>query len=217
MRRLLALGCALVVALAAADAEAALPRCFVIDGRLSALRAEPYLSGALLKRLRVGRVVYVVGRARDREGRLWVRVAVTRRTRGWLVADAIARPGETSGEGRLRRLMDDLTGIDRLEVARLAADRFPRLRASALAAIADEAGAAAATLSERANRRLGALADATKDDVRALMLSDPGLDRFNRLGVFFDVDTETRSFVPRPVWTAAGTGARRPVARKGGT
>jgi hypothetical protein len=173
-------------------------RHYVVDARLSTLRTRPDLAGPLLKRLRVGRTVFEVGRARDREARFWLRVAVTRRTRGWILADAVARPGDVAGERRLLTLLDGLEGVDRIEVARLAADRFPVVRAVARDALEDEAVKAAPLLSERARRRLGALHGLAPERVRALMLSDPGLDRFNRLRVYFDVDTETLEFVPRP-------------------
>jgi hypothetical protein len=172
-------------------------RHFVVDARLSALRTKPDLAGPILKRLRVGRALYEFGRTLDRDGRQWLRGAVTRRTRGWSLADAIARPGDRTGEGRLRALVYDLEGVDRIEVARLAADRFPALRAIAHDALQVESVEAAARLSERVKRRLGTLGGLSPAQIRALMLSDPGLDRFNRLRVYFDVDTETREFVPR--------------------
>jgi hypothetical protein len=187
---------ALLILAAPVPADAAWRRHYVADGRLSALRLAPDLASPILRRLRVARVVYEVGRSRDGEGRAWLRVAVTRRTRGWILAEALSRPG--SGEERVRDLLDRLSGFDRMEVARLAADRFPRLREAANSALAEEAALAAEPLSDRANRRLGPLPGIPPDRVRALMLSDPGLDRFNRLGVFFDVDVESRTFVPRP-------------------
>jgi len=172
-------------------------RHIVVDERLSALRTRPALDAPLTQRLRVGRRIFEVGRGRDREGRIWLRVAVTRRTRGWLLSDATARHGDREGERRLGRLIESLDGIDRIAVARVALDLFPRLRGEASAAIEDESRDAAEMLTERATRRLGALPDASPYEVRALFLSDPGLDRYNRLGVLFDVDVETRRFVPR--------------------
>jgi hypothetical protein len=172
-------------------------RHFVVDDRLSALRSRPDLAGPLMKRLRVGRAVFEVGRARDGEGRDWLRVAVTRRTRGWILAEALARPGDAEGERRLSSRIGELDGLDRIEVARLAADRFPALRRGAADALAEEADEAAEALTKRAVRRLGPLDGAPPDRVRELMLSDPGLDRFNRLRVYFDVDAAARRFVPR--------------------
>lgn len=171
-------------------------RLYVVDERLAVLRAAPGLTASVLKRLRVGRAVYEVGRRRDEEGRSWLRVAVTRRTRGWMLADALASPGDRDGERRLGALIAGREGFDRLEVARLAVDRFPRLRAGARAAIEAEATLAIDGLTERATGRLGPLEGLAPGDVRALMLSDPALDRYNRLGVFFDADPITRRYFP---------------------
>jgi hypothetical protein len=186
----------LLAALLAPAAPAAPRPHYVVDARLAALRSGPALTAPLLKRLRVGRRVYEFGRRVDRDGRAWLRVAVTRRTRGWMLEDALARPGDPRGERRLAALVGDLRGLPRLEVARVAADHFPRLRAAAAEALREEAIAEADELAERANRRLGPLEGATPDEVRALLLSDPALDRYNRLGVFFDADPATRRYVP---------------------
>jgi hypothetical protein len=170
----------------------------VVDARLAVLRSTPSLTAPLLKRLRVGRRVYEVGRRRDAEGRAWVRVAVTRRTRGWILAEAVAKAGDADAERRVETLLAALDGIPRVEVARVAADHFPHLRARARAVLVEEARSAAEELTERANRRLGPLEGATPEQVRALMLSDPGLDRYNRLGVLFDVDAAARRYATRP-------------------
>ena len=170
---------------------------YVVDTRLSVLRARPSLTAPVLKRLRSARMVAIVERRRDAEGREWARVAVTRRTRGWLLVDAIAWPGDAHSERRLAARLDATRGLARLQVARLALGRFPALRPRALAAIEVEATIAASKLSRAAARRLGALEGEPPGRVRALMLSDPGLDPFTRLGVLFDVDVANRRYLPR--------------------
>jgi hypothetical protein len=188
----------LVVALAGiAPARAGWRTCFVVDHRLSVLRSRPDLLGSSLKRLRVGRRVYEVGRQRDGEGRLWLRVAVTRRTRGWLLADSVAAPGQNGGAARLRALLAEMEGFDRIEVACVALEHFPDAAPEAREALRIEVAAQADALAQRANRRLGPLDGKTHAQVRALLLSDPGLDRFNRLGIRFDVDPATRRYVPK--------------------
>ena len=170
---------------------------YVVDARLAALRAEPGLTAPIRKRLRAGRGVAIVGRRRDRDGLLWVRVAVTRLTRGWLLAEAIATPGDRDGERRLAALVDATRGLPRLQLARVALDRFPRLRSLAAAAMDAEAAAAAARLTRAVAERLGPLPGASPAEVRALMLSDPALDRYNRLGIVFEVDVAARRYVPK--------------------
>lgn len=172
-------------------------RAFVVDSRLAALRSAPGLAAPLLTRLRAGRAVSLVGRARDRDGYVWVRVAVTRRTRGWLLETAVAAPGDAGGERRLAALLAGLDGIARLQLAHLAIAHFPRQRAAAADAAREEAEAAAEELSARVGRRLGALAGVAPETVRALMLSDPALDRYNRLGVTFEVDVNARRYLPQ--------------------
>lgn len=187
----------LLAVLLLVPAAAAQPRwktAYVVDARLAALRTAPDLAAPLTKRLRTGRRVAVVARRRDRDGVAWVRVAVTRRTRGWLLEDAVASPGDADGERRLAERLAALRELPRLEAARLAADRFPRLRALALEAMRVEGEAAASTLTARATRRLGALDGEPPARVRALMLSDPALDRYNRLGLLFEADPLERRF-----------------------
>ena len=168
---------------------------YVVDGRLAVLRPAPSLLASPQRRLRVGRAVYPVERRRDTEGRFWLRVALTRRTRGWMLADALALPGDRRDEGRVSALLEELEGLGRLELARVARERFPRLRERAGEAVQEEAERAAGDLAERANRRLGDLRGLGAREVRALMLSDPALDRYGRLGVVFDADPRTRRYI----------------------
>lgn len=120
----------------------------------------------------------------------WVRVAVTRRTRGWIPAVAIASPGDADGEQRLASRLDSTVGFGRLELARLAIDRFPRLRSPGSVAFEQEAERAAAWLTKRAARRFAGAGDLTLSELRTRMLLDPLLDRYVRMGVRFDVDAE---------------------------
>ena len=69
----------------------------------------------------------------------------------------------------------------------------------------EEASAAAERLSRSAAERLGALEGASPAEIRALMLSDPALDRYSRLGITFEVDAAARRYLPGRV---AGGGAR---------
>ena len=188
----------LVLALTAGAPASAGPwrRAYVVDARLSALRAGPDLAAPILKRLRVGRAIAVLERRRGRDGLEWTRVAVTRRTRGWLLVEAVAWPGDAPGERRLAARIDEERGLERIEAARLAADRFPPLRRSATEALEHEATIAAAKLSRAVARRLGPLDGVPLERVRVLMLSDPALDRYNRLGITFDADPVRRLFRP---------------------
>lgn len=165
-------------------------RAYVVDTGLASLRVAPGLHAKLLKRLRHGRMVAIVERAREADGMAWVRVAVTRRTRGWIPAVAIASPGDADGEQRLASRLDSTVGFGRLELARLAIDRFPRLRSLGNVAFEQEAERAAALLTKRAARRFAGARDLAPAALRVRMLLDPLLDRYVRLGVRFDADPE---------------------------
>jgi hypothetical protein len=174
-------------------------RAYVVDARLSALRVEPSLVAPVVRRLGAARMLSIVGRRVDATGTRWLRVAVTRRTRGWVLADAVASPGDAEGEGRLVARLAAEAGLARLRLARLALDRFPRLRSIAGGAAEEEAAAAAVRLTRLVLHRLGAAAASDARALRALMLSDTALDPFSRLGVELDVDVAARAFVVRRV------------------
>lgn len=158
------------------------------------MRADPGFHTKLLKRLRHGRMVAIVERARGADGIAWVRVAVTRRTRGWIPVSAIASPGDRNGERQLAGRLASTTGFARLELARLALDRFPSLRSAGADAFAEEADRAAAELTKRAARRFEQAGNLTAAELRTRMLLDPLLDRYVRLGVRFDVEPGSMTY-----------------------
>jgi hypothetical protein len=176
----------------AADHAASRPRfikAFVIDERLSALRKDGDLHAPVLKRLRIGRAVYVMSKS-GASG--FYRVAVTRRTRGWIHQGAIALPGRTGEDERVMQVIEATTdGPDRIALCRLLLDQFSRspLAPRTLLFIGEEAERAAASLTQHARRRLKTL-DEQKNtaNAEAFYLNDPGLDRYSRLGISFRFD-----------------------------
>src|SRR5262245_29370892 len=80
-------------------------RAIVFDERLSPLRARPDVKAPLKQRLRRGRRLGVLGAATARDGAKFFRVAVSRNTRGWVLADAVIRPGVAVDAERLMRLI----------------------------------------------------------------------------------------------------------------
>lgn len=167
---------------------------YVVDAGLATLRSQPGLHSRLLKRLRHGRMVAIVERARIVDGIAWIRVAVTRRTRGWLPVEAVASPGDSGGECRLAWRLGVTRGLARLELARLAIDRFPRLRKIAAREFAYEAERVALMLTDRAAGRFDEETLLPPVDLRMQMLLDPLLDRYVRLGVRFDADPATLQY-----------------------
>lgn len=160
-------------------------RALVIDERLAALRERPDARAALAQRLRPGRVLGVLGSARDRAGTRFLRVAVTRNTRGWICAEAVVRPGQREDARRLMQLIEETADdFQRIRLARLLVDEFRAAPQApqALRQLATAAERVADRLTRDARRRLGDEAG------RNLWLNYPGLDRYNRLGVTFEYD-----------------------------
>jgi len=170
--------------------HASFVKAFVIDERLSALRQEPDLHAPVLKRLRIGRAVYVTA---TRSGAaVFYRVAVTRRTRGWIHQSAVLMPGRAGEDERVIQVIEETgDGLDRLALCRIFLERFNHSRYAprALLLMAEEAERAAASLTQHARRRLKMLDESHQGtEAEAYYLSDPGLDRYSRLRVGFRFD-----------------------------
>ncbi len=169
----------------------------VVDERLAALRSAPELSAPLLRRLSRGRKVFVLDSRRSPGGVLFHRVAITRRTRGWIQREALILPRRSFEDGRLFRLIEASVGFDRLGRARIFLDAFPhsRLRPTVLLMLGDEATKTAAKLSHDAARRLDAAEmSATGASLSSYFLNYSGLDRLNRLGVSYVFDSAAKRF-----------------------
>ena len=169
----------------------------VVDERLAALRDEARLTARLVQRLSRGRVVSITGARRAGDGVNFYRVAVTRRTRGWLVAESVASPARAGDDERLWRLIRGSEEFDRIARARIFLDHFTRspLRPAVLLLLGDEAEQAAAKLSRDAARRLDeremAAGGAPFD---SYFLNFNELDRYNRQGVTFVFDRNAKRF-----------------------
>ncbi|HEX8071679.1 MAG TPA: hypothetical protein VF546_17140 [Pyrinomonadaceae bacterium] len=173
------------------------PRAVVVDERLAALRAEPALTAPLVQRLGRGRAVAIVGAARAPEGVSFYRVAVTRRTRGWLQADSVVAPARAHEDERLLRLIQASDDFERVARARIFLDEFPRspLRPRVLLLLGAAAVEAAARLSRDAERRLRE--DRLPEQgppLHSYFLNYTGLDRYRRQGVVYTFDAATRQF-----------------------
>lgn len=169
----------------------------VVDERLSVLRSAPDLSASLLRRIGRGRVLTVVGSHRARDGVHFYRVAVTRRTRGWIQREALIMPRRPGDDGRLLRLIKASDEFDRIARARIFLDAFPRssLRPIVLLLFGDDASRAASKLSQDAARRLDPdEMKATGAPASTYFLNFNGLDRYRKQGIVFTYDGPTRQF-----------------------
>jgi hypothetical protein len=173
-------------------------KAFVINDRLSALRREPGLRSQVIRRLRLGHTVFIVGTSKPKTGEpRFCRVAVTRRTRGWVHQSALAVPSRPGEDRRLIRLIEDSSdGVDRITLCRIIIDHFihSQFVPHAMLLLGEEAERVAETLSQRTRKRL-AENRATDASVRDYYLSDAGLDRYSRLGIAFDFNDSNREFI----------------------
>jgi hypothetical protein len=174
-------------------------KAFVVDERLSALRRAPSLGAQVIRRLRLGRRVYIITSSRPRrdEPRFY-RVAVTRRTRGWIHRSAVAAPAIAGEDARLLALVNGTHGVERIQLSKLLTENFPRsaLVPRALFNLGQECERAATSLSQRARRRLSEAGGESSDvPMREFYLSDVGLDRYSRLGIRFTFDEEASKYV----------------------
>ncbi len=177
-------------------------RAVVFDERLSALRAQPGVKSPLEQRLRRGRRVGILGAATNKDGAKFLRVAVSRNTRGWVLADAVIRPGVAADAERLMRLIEETKDeFTRARLARLCADEFrsTKFAPKALMVLGEAAESAADRLTRDARRRV---VDDEPDagphpglSKRDFMLNYAGLDRYNRIGVMFDYDAASDRIV----------------------
>src|SRR5882724_5068628 len=172
-------------------------KAFVIDDRLSALRREPGLQSVVIRRLRLGHAVFIVGISRPKAGQpRFCRVAVTRRTRGWIHESALAVQGRTGEDQRIMKLIEGSDGVDKIALCRILSQRFSQsqLVPRTMLQLGEEAERIAATLSQRTRRRLAEVPGADAK-LRDYYLSDAGLDRYSKLGVVFDFNEATGEFV----------------------
>lgn len=169
----------------------------VVDERLSALRATPELSGPLLRRISRGVRVAITGARSNREGIVYYRVNVTRRTSGWIQRDAVVSPARAGDDSRLLSLIKGSEDFDRIVRARIFLDTFrlSELRAEVLMIYSLAAEGVAGRLSLDASRRLDEKEmTAGGAPVFSYFLNYNGLDRYNRQGVTFVFDARQRKF-----------------------
>jgi hypothetical protein len=169
----------------------------VVDERLAALREEARLTARLVQRLSRGRIVSIIGSRRDRDNLNFYHVAVTRRTRGWLPAEAVVSPSRAGDDEKLLRLIRGSEDFDRLARARIFLNNFGRssLRPTVLMFFGDEAEQAATKLSRAAVRRLDEREMvAGGAPLESYFLNFNELDRYNKQGVTFVFDRAAKRY-----------------------
>jgi hypothetical protein len=169
----------------------------VVDERLSALRATPEFSGTLLRRISRGGLVAITGTKNSKDGIVFYRVNVTKRTSGWIQRDAVVSPTRAGDDARLLRFIKGSEDFDRIARARIFLDyfRLSELRPEALLIYAFAAEEVAGHLSRDASRRLNQTEmNAGGAPVFSYYLNYNGLDRYNRQGITFLFDAREKKF-----------------------
>jgi hypothetical protein len=172
-------------------------RAVVVDERLAVLRDEPSLSAHLLKRLSRGRKVSLISMKRSPEGVTFYRVAVTRRTRGWLQREAVVSPSRKGDDERLFSLIRASNDFDRVARASIFLETFPRstFRPAVLLLLGAAAEVAARRLSNEAAKRLDeAEMKANRAATFSYFMNFNGLDRYRRMGIDFVFDDAKKQY-----------------------
>jgi hypothetical protein len=165
----------------------------IFDERFSALRTRPDVKAPLEQRLRRGRIVGILGAARSNDGSRFLRVAISSRTEGWILAAAVVRPGKIVDGAKLMQMIEETSDdFTRARLARLCADEFnsTRLAPRALMMLGAAAERAAERLTREAKRRMTGEGPEDLPNRRLYFLNFAGLDRYNRIGVTFDYDPD---------------------------
>jgi hypothetical protein len=172
-------------------------RAVVVDERLAALRDGPGLAARLLRRLSRGRMVSVLETKRTHDGLTFHRVAVTRRTRGWLQMESIVSAARRGDDSRFFKLIQASKDFDLISRASIFLETFPRsqFRPAVLLLLGDAAEESAQKLSREAVRRLDEdEMKATGAPLFSYFMSYNGLDRYQRQGVGFVFDVKTKQY-----------------------
>ena len=165
----------------------------VVDERLSVLRATPDLRGKLIRRIARGRLVAIRKRKVNQDGVAFYLVNVSSRTSGWIQREAVASSSQQGSDLNLLTLIESSRDFDRIVRARIFLNHFPysRLRPKVLLILGDAAEESSEKLSRDAARRLTETSTAPEF---TYFLNYSGLDRYNRQGVAFLFDKQSRRF-----------------------
>ena len=163
----------------------------VVDERLSALRSKPDLRATLIRRLARGRPLAIKGIRRSPDGIVFFLVHASRKTQGWIQSEAVVMPSRKGDDARLLLLIEASSDFDRIVRSRILLDYFPRssLRPQVLLILGDTAERMSSKLSHEAERRT---TNHSPVPLFSFFMNYSGLDRYNRQGVGFVFDEQSR-------------------------
>lgn len=171
-------------------------KAIVIDERLAVLRAAPSLFAKPLQRMRRGRTVTIF-EMREAGGVTFYRVTALPNTQGWVQREAVAGRFMRGDDERLARLVQASNGFDQIERAQLFLENFTDspFRPSILLLFGDLMEEIALKMSADAARRLSRREMAASGaPLYSFYLNYSSLDRYQRLGIGFVFNSNTRLF-----------------------
>ena len=171
-------------------------KAFVIDERLAVLRNAPSLFAKPIQRMRRGRGVTIF-ESREADGVTFYRVAAVPNTQGWMQKEAVAGRFRRGDDERLARLVQSSDGFDQIERAEIFLENFPAspFRPSILLLFGDLMEEIALKMSAEAAKRLSRREmAATGAPLHSFYLNYSGLDRYQRLGIGFVFNSNTKLF-----------------------
>jgi hypothetical protein len=168
----------------------------IVDERLSVLRDEPSFFAVPVQRMRLGRLVKILG-IKQNEGVTFLKITGIPNNYGWIQSDSIVTKAKLGDDEKLAKLVQAIDGFEQIELASSFLDIFTKssLRPAILLLYGDLIEEQARKLSVDAGRRLNRREmAATVAPLHSFYLNYVGLDRFRRLGITFLFNVETKQF-----------------------
>jgi hypothetical protein len=171
-------------------------KAIVVDERLAVLRSGPSLFARPIQRFRRGREV-VITETKEADGVVFYQVTAIPKISGWIQKEAVTAKFRRGEDERLARLVRSSEGFDQIERARIFLENYPNsvFRPAILLLFGDLLEEVALKLSSEAAKRLSRREMAASGaPLHSFYLNYNGLDRYQRLGVFFLFNPVTRLF-----------------------
>ncbi len=168
----------------------------IVDERLAVLREQPSLFSAPVQRMRLGKVVQILG-VKEADGVTFYRVNAPPNNSGWVQADAVVSKTKRGDDERMAKLVQAFDGFEQIECGMLFLETFPNspLRPPILLLLGDLVEEIAIKLSNDATRRLDKRSMAASGaPLHSFYLNFVSLDRYRKLGIGFYFNSKTKFF-----------------------
>lgn len=171
-------------------------KAIVVDESLAVLRNAPSLFARPIQRMRTGRAV-TIAETREADGVTFYRIVAVPNIQGWVQKEAVAGKSRRGDDERLARLVQASEGFEQIERAGLFLENFTDspFRPSILLLFGDLLEESALKMSSDAAKRLSRREMAASGaPLHSFYLNFSSLDRYQRLGIAFKFNSNTRLF-----------------------